>query len=81
MVRSLTLTTLGDPTRLWFRAAAGAKIESMNDGTFHVDGQWQVKVTAPDSSPVVRTSGNRRELLVPLAIGKSPLTLIQEILW
>lgn len=81
VVRSLTLTTLGDPTRLWFRAAAGAKIESMNDGTFHVDGQWQVKVTAPDSSPVVRTSGNRRELLVPLAIGKSPLTLIQEILW
>ena len=52
VVRSLTLTRRDGPTaRLWFRAAAGAKIEPAEGGAFRVDGQWQVKVTTPGGAP------------------------------
>lgn len=80
LIRSLTLTRRGGESRVWFRAAVGEKIEPAGQA-FVVDNSWRVQVTAPGVSPVIRSDGNRRVLLVPLTVSATPVTLTQEIVW
>lgn len=65
--RTLTLGSRSG-RRLWFRAAAGSKIE-LADGVFVVDDHLRLKVDATAASePVVRQNGGRFELLVPVDV-------------
>jgi cytochrome c2 len=67
--RTLTLAVSpGDAIKLdnlVFRAAVGTKIEPGPDGWFTIDG-WKLRVSGSKSKPpLVRSAGNRMELLVP----------------
>lgn len=66
---------------IWFRAAAGQKIEAVGAGEWRVDGLWNVKLTVADATPVVRSSGNRAELLVPVKVARPSVRIVQEIVW
>jgi hypothetical protein len=67
---------------LWFRAAAGGKIEPLDGGWYRIDGTLKMRVEQPGgSSPVVRQNGNRFELLVPVRFNANEARLVQEIVW
>ncbi|MFO0904911.1 MAG: c-type cytochrome [Pirellulales bacterium] len=82
LLRTLSLVGGGDAGgQVWFRAAEGAKIEPVEGGGFRVDDHWQVRVTAGDAQPQIRQQGGRRQLVVPLRVGKQPINVTQEIRW
>ena len=51
--RELTLTGDDAPPNLYFRAAAGSKIEPRSDGWYLVNNEWKVRI---ESAGPVRTS-------------------------
>jgi len=79
--RTLTLTAKAEPTggRLYFRAAAGAKIEEKGGGLFLVDGKLQLRF--PGSQPIVRASGGGMELLVPVVFKDGSARITEDFVW
>jgi mono/diheme cytochrome c family protein len=78
--RTLTLTSRTDQ-RLWFRAAAAAKVESV-DGVFVVDDHLRIHLPATNAgAAVVRQSGGRSELLVPVAVSPAEATIELRYEW
>ena len=65
------------PDGLYFRAAAG-KITEQADGWYQVNNEWRTRVRST-GKPLLRTQGDRQELLVP-ASGKNSV-IEQEIVW
>jgi mono/diheme cytochrome c family protein len=78
--RMLTLTAPQPVANLWFRAAAGDKIESTGDGWYRVNGEYRMRIESA-APPVVRQSGGKTELLVPVRFDKGRARLVQEIVW
>ena len=82
LLRTLSLVGVGDAgVEVWFRAAEGAKLEPLDGGGYRIDDHWQVRVTAGDAQPQIRQLGGRRQLVVPLRVGKQPINVTQEIRW
>jgi mono/diheme cytochrome c family protein len=87
--RTLSLTTdAGAPAfdgPLWFRAAAGKSIEASEDGWYLVDGAMKVRVTQSHRSKatpaIVRHSGERFELLLPIEWADQNAEIVQEFIW
>ena len=84
--RKLSLAvTPGDPIKLdnlFYRAASGNKIETGNEGWFTVDSVLKVRLQSPTgSSPVIRQSGNRFELLVPVNLTTGSTEISQTYVW
>jgi mono/diheme cytochrome c family protein len=78
--RTLTLTAERPVANLWFRAAAGDKIEPAGDGWYRVNGEYRVRVESA-APPVLRQSGGKKELLVPVRFDKGRARIVQEIVW
>jgi hypothetical protein len=77
--RTLTLTTENPIDRLYYRAAVADKIEAEKDGWFRVN-TWQMRIES-DAAPVIRRSGNKMELLVPVRFKGNSAKIVQEYLW
>jgi len=81
--RTLTLTPdKGGPKpseRMFYRAAVGNKIEA-GGGGYVVDEKLTLKLTSA-SKPVIRQSGGKSELLVPVAFDGSKAVIVQEYEW
>jgi hypothetical protein len=73
-----TLTISGTANNLFFRAAAGSKIESAGDGWYRIDG-WKIRISG--GVPEIRKTGGKAELLVPVRLvdGKAKIEL--EYVW
>jgi hypothetical protein len=78
--RTLTLTAPQPVKGLWFRAAAADKIEATGDGWYRVGGEYRVRIESA-APPVIRRSGGKTELLVPVRFDKGRARLVQEIVW
>ena len=78
--RTLDLAGEAGPTPLYHRAAVGKKIEAAGPGSFAIDGEWKVRITA-EARPIVRTSGGRAELLVPLPLTGRKARIVEEYAW
>jgi mono/diheme cytochrome c family protein len=78
--RTLRLTASGPADNLFFRAAVGAKVEALGDGWYRVDGTYKVKVESA-GAPVLRQSGGKTELLVPVRFAGGKAQVVQEIVW
>lgn len=61
-------------SNLTYRALRAPKIEPQDDGTYRIDGAWTLAVESP-TKPTVRDSEGQKELLIPLAEGKSKIVL------
>jgi mono/diheme cytochrome c family protein len=72
--RTIALESAEAPAGLWFRAAAGKKLEA-KDGVYAVDGG--LKVAVEGAAPVARGT----ELLVPLAFKDGSVTLTLTYGW
>lgn len=64
----------GAPKELVYRALRASKIEPQSDGTYRIDGAWTLAVESSEK-PAVRDSEGQKELLIPLAGGKSKFVL------
>lgn len=69
-----------ETSSLWYRAAVGSKIILLKDGTFDIGGDYKLKFS-DNIRPVVRTSGNQQELLIPLDLTKGAVKFSQEYIW
>lgn len=78
--RTLTFTADAPVEHLWFRAAVGEKIETLGDGWYQVNGEWKVRVST-QSTPVVRTSEGKAELLVPVSFQAGRATIHERFEW
>ncbi len=78
-----TLTLSGEvPTGLHFRAAEGKAIARQDDGRFLVDGMLRVGLeSSAGDEPVIRPSGGRLELLLPLTFRDGGLTITETLSW
>ena len=65
-----------------FRAAEGRAIERQDDGSFIVDGMLRISLASSSGGePVIRPAGDRLELLLPLALQKSEVTVTESLSW
>ena len=76
--RRISITAPNPVSSLYFRAAAG-KIEPQADGWYTLNGDIRIRV--PGSTPVLRESVGRQELLIPIVFVKGKAELVQEIAW
>jgi len=78
--RKLTLDLPPQTTDVYFRAAVGKSIEPVEDG-FRVNEMYVIRITG-GGNPLIRTSADHRELLIPVVPAQQGETeLIEEILW
>ncbi|ADB18538.1 PA14 domain protein [Pirellula staleyi DSM 6068] len=73
--RQFTLEAPGAVEGLYYRAIVASKIEAKEGGTYLIDDKWTTKITSA-GKPVIRSSGGKSELLVPVVIenGKAQIT-------
>jgi mono/diheme cytochrome c family protein len=76
--RIMRLTATKPMEHVYFRAAAGAKIEPDKDGWYRIDG-WKMKLEG--GTPVLRQSGGKSELLLPVRFTDGKGQIVQEIAW
>jgi mono/diheme cytochrome c family protein len=79
LTRTLKLSAVGPLDNLYFRAAMGAKIESLGAGWYGIDG-WKMKIESA-TAPQVRQSNGKAELLVPIRFADTHAKVIQEFSW
>lgn len=76
--RTLRIEGSGETPRLWFRPTTGAQIEPLGEGRYRVDKIWTIEARSNDAEkPVIRDSGGKKELLVPVRLesGRAEITL------
>jgi mono/diheme cytochrome c family protein len=78
--RTLTVRAAGPVPGLYFRAAAGDKIEDLGGGWYRVNGEWKVRVQA-DGPVRVRDAGGKKELLVGVSFRDGKAIIVQEFVW
>jgi mono/diheme cytochrome c family protein len=77
--RTLKLSAGSTVEGLVFRAAVGKKIEAAGDGWFKVDG-WKMRIESA-GKPLIRESGGKTELLVPVEFKDGKAQIVQELVW
>ncbi len=77
--RTLSLSAAKPVENLYFRAAVGNKIEATADGWYKID-NWKMKLQSADK-PIIRQSGGKSELLVPVRIVEGKAQIVQEYAW
>jgi hypothetical protein len=76
--REISLVTKDPvPLNLYFRIAAG-NIEQLSEELFQIDGILKLKVPA---NAVLRESGGRKELLIPVTFAGTQAKIVAEYLW
>ena len=78
--RTLILAAKGPIDAAYFRAAVADKIEPLADGWFALAKGTKVRVTS-EEAPLVRTSGGKAELLVPVRFKDGAARVVQEFSW
>jgi mono/diheme cytochrome c family protein len=87
LIRTLTLSgtppASPPPRALWFRALAADRIEPQGAGWYTIDGEWRMRIQAAgDSSPILRKTSGKTELLVPIrSFGDQDTRIVQEFVW
>lgn len=77
--RTVTLHAAKPAAGLYFRAAAGAKIEDRGNGLFVVDGKLRLKFDG--AKPAIRHVGDKDELLVAVTFQNNEAKLVETISW
>jgi hypothetical protein len=79
-VMQRVISIQGTPTgAVYFRAAAGDIAESA-DGSYRIDNRWTMRLKSA-AKPLLRESGGRKELLVPLVLENGKSEVVQEFDW
>ena len=80
--RTLRFSGNAETSRLWYRAAVADKLENIGQSQYRIDGTWTISVQVTGNErPMIRTSGNKRELLVPIRLQNGRAEITQLYLW
>ena len=74
------LTIQGSPTGSTFYRAAAGDIADAGDGLYKIDNRWTIRIKSA-TKPLVRDSGGRKELLVPVVLENGKCEIVQEFDW
>ena len=77
--RAFTLTTDNPIDKLYYRAAVADKITAEKDGSYRIN-DWHMKIES-EAPPMIRRSGNKSELLVPVRFKGNSAKIVQEYVW
>lgn len=77
--RRLKITAADFKGHLYFRAGVAGKIELQADGNYLLDGNVRIRLLG--AQPVLRESGGKQELLVPVNLETGKAEIVQEIQW
>lgn len=70
------------PANTWMLLADGEDIVDRGNGLYSIDGTYYVEVRETGGqAPVVRTQGDRRELLLPIRTSSDGGSLVYSIIW
>ncbi len=75
-----TISVQGAPTGNVFFRAAVADVAANDDGSYKIDGNWTMRIKSA-GKPLVRESGGRKELLVPLVFENGKSEVVAEMDW
>ncbi len=79
--RSFTITTDNPIDKLYYRAMVANQIDAeAQAGWFRINDAWRMRIEA-DAAPMVRKSGGKMELLVPIRFKGNEAKLTQEYAW
>jgi mono/diheme cytochrome c family protein len=79
-VMQRTIFAQGTPSgKLFFRAAVG-DIAANADDTYKIDNRWTIRIKS-SGKPLLRESGGRMELLVPVVFENGKCKIVQEFDW
>jgi hypothetical protein len=78
--RTFKLTADQAMKPMWYRAAAGSKIEMIEKGLYAIDGKWKTRIEST-AVPIIRQSGSGQELLVPINFKDRKATIVQQYIW
>jgi mono/diheme cytochrome c family protein len=77
--RTLMIRAVNPIDKLYYRAAAADKIDADKDGWYRVN-DWRMRIdSAP--GPIIRKSGSKMELLVPIRFKDNNAKVVQEYQW
>ncbi len=77
--RVFTVQAKAGTDNLYFRAAVGDKIEALGDGWYRLN-DLRIRIEAP-GMPMLRQSGAKMELLVPVRFQGDAVKIVQEFAW
>ncbi len=77
--RTFTLTTDNPIDKLYYRAAVADQIAAEKDGWYRI-GAWRMRIEA-GAEPIIRQSGKKMELLVPVRFQGNSAKIVQEYVW
>lgn len=81
--RELVISSLQSPTNLYAKIAEGREIDQLPDGSYSIDGkQYYIQiVNVGKSKPMIRQSGDKKELLVSIAFEGNKANVKYLIIW
>lgn len=80
--RTVELQAKGDVANLFLRAAVGSQIEPQGANAWRINGTWTLRLLeAGKTTPLVRTVGGNRELLIPAFFPGGTFRIVYEIAW
>jgi len=68
-------------TGLWFRAASANRIDALGNRWYRVNGGLKIRIETNTGRPVVRTAGQRKELLVPIQFHNGRAFVQERFVW
>lgn len=80
IVRSFTISTENPIDKLYYRAAVGTKIEADAKAGWYRVNEMRIRIEA-EGMPIIRQSGNKMELLVPIRFKGNSAKVVQEYVW
>lgn len=81
LLRQLHLRAPGESSGVYARLAAGEEVRRLDDGSYAVDDFSYYIRPEGGAAPVIRQSGGRQELLVPVRFQNGEATVSYSILW
>lgn len=80
--RTLQFEGTADTNQLWYRAATGQILNDLGDGRYRIDDVWTMEIRAAGADkPIVRESGGKKELLVPIRLMNGKGEIFQHYVW
>lgn len=78
--RTIILKSPHAAEQVYFRAAVDDNIEADANGLFTMKAGWQTKFSG-GSQPIIRESGGKKQLLVPVTFTNGQAKIVQEFVW
>jgi mono/diheme cytochrome c family protein len=79
--RTWTFASQQPVPHLFARVAASQEMKALGEGKYACAEDWSTRVQSDSGQPLLRSQGNRAELLVPIEFKNGKATIVQDFIW